>query len=248
MRKPPPRTKKPSAPTGAADDAAEHALVAPSGAASKVTLTPAQRRVFAEALRRAEDTRNVMEDTLVSFGRWVLVHVFEDDAAAALEHRADNPVWMSLLARAGGPTLQLSPRLLYVALHIAARDKRITDQAWRMLEPGRKELLLPLGDEALMREAAQHVQAMKLSQRATRAYVDGLRSEHGRARRSRLTGRGLASRVKRLGATVATASFARQAARAAAELSDAERAEVRRDVEALRAWSSELLRVLRRAR
>ena len=119
-----------------------------------------------------------------------------------------------LLARAGGPTLQLNPRLLYVALHIAARDKRIPDQAWRALEPGRKELRLPLGDDALMREAAEHVQAMKLSQRATRAYVGSLR----------------------------------QTTKAAAELSDAERASVRRDVEALQKWSTEMLRLLRRAR
>jgi len=65
-----------------------------------------------------------------------------------------------------------------------------------------------------MREAAEHVQAMKLSQRATRAYVGSLR----------------------------------QTTKAAAELSDAERASVRRDVEALQKWSTEMLRLLRRAR
>ena len=109
------------------------------------------RQLLAEALRRAEETRDVMEDALVRFGRWLLVNVFDDDAAAALDDRRLNPVWSDLLARAGGPTLRLSPRLLYVALHIAARDKRITDGAWRALEPGRKQMLLPLGDEGLMR-------------------------------------------------------------------------------------------------
>ena len=34
--------------------------------------------------------------------------------------------------------------MLYVGLEIAARDKRINDDVWRTLEPGRKELLLPL--------------------------------------------------------------------------------------------------------
>ena len=119
--------------------------------ADEAPLDGAQRKVLAEALRRAEDTRNVMEDALVAFGRWLLVQVFDDDAGAALAGRHHNPVWRSLLARAGGPTLRLSERMLYVAIHIAAHDKRITDEAWRNLEPGRKELLLPLGDEAAMR-------------------------------------------------------------------------------------------------
>lgn len=97
-----------------------------------------ERKLLAEALRRAEETRDVIEDALVSFGRWLLVNVFDDDAAAALEDRRDNPVWRDLLARAGGPTLRLRERMLYVALHIAAHDKRINDEAWRNLEPGRK--------------------------------------------------------------------------------------------------------------
>jgi len=248
MKSTSPRAKKPAPTTAASPDGAALARpVAATSSGDPGALSPAQRKLVAEALRRAEDTRNVMEDALVSFGRWVLVHVFDDDAAAALDRRADNPVWMSLLARAGGPTLQLSPRLLYVALHIAARDKRIPDQAWRALEPGRKELLLPLGDEALMREAAQHVQAMKLSQRATRAYVGALRSAQGRDQKTRLTGARLAAQVKRVGGAVATAAFLRQATKAAAELSDDERASVRRDVEALQKWSTEMLRVLRRA-
>ncbi len=145
--------------------------------ASTTALTAPQRALLAEALRRAEETRDVMEDALVSFGRWLLVAVFNDDASAALGDRSDNPVWLDMLHRAGGPTLRLSEKMLYVALHIAARDRRITDEAWRNLEPGRKEILLPLGDDGLMRKAAQHVSAMKLTQRATRAYVASLQAE-----------------------------------------------------------------------
>ena len=99
------------------------------------TLDAPQRKILAEALRRAEETRDVIEDALVSFGRWVLVNVFDGAAAAALDGRHDNPVWRDLLARAGGPTLRLSARMLYVALHIAAHDKRITDEAWRHRGP-----------------------------------------------------------------------------------------------------------------
>ena len=98
-----------------------------AGAEPRPILTTSEQRLVAEALRRAEETRNVMEDALVGFGRWMLVSVFDDDASAALEGRSANAVWADLVRRAGGPTLRLNKKLLYVALHIAARDKRITD-------------------------------------------------------------------------------------------------------------------------
>ena len=68
-----------------------------------------------------------MEDALVEYGRWILVHIFGDDAAAALDTKSENPLWTALLARAGGPTLRMSRKVLYVAVEIAARDKRIND-------------------------------------------------------------------------------------------------------------------------
>lgn len=210
-------------------------------------LDDAQRRLLAEALRRAEETRDVMEDALVAFGRWVLVDVFDDDARAALEDRGANPVWRTLTARAGGPTLRLSRRLLHVALTIAARDKRIGDAAWRTLEPGRKELLLPLGDDAEMREAAQHVQAMKLSQRATRAYVGELLKGQGRARSVRLTAPRLAARLRKTREGITGAEFQRQSLRVATELTGPQRVEARRDIEALQRWATKMLDALKSA-
>jgi hypothetical protein len=200
-----------------------------------------QRRLLAEALRRAEETRDVIEDALVSFGRWALVNVFDDDAAAALSGRHDNPVWRDLLARAGGPTLRLSERMLYVALHIAAHDKRITDEAWRNLEPGRKELLLPLGDESTMRQAAQHVTAMKLTQRATRAYVASLRAEQGAAHKARLTPARLTAQGRGFRERVANTAWQRRALAVAAKAHADERDAVRQELEALRAWSAAML-------
>jgi hypothetical protein len=44
----------------------------------------------------------------------------------------------------------------YVAVQLAAYDKRISDQTWRGLDPGRKEPLLPLVEDRRLREAAQH--------------------------------------------------------------------------------------------
>jgi hypothetical protein len=203
-------------------------------------LDAAQRRVLAEALRRAEETRNVMEDALVSYGRWLLVHVFDDDAGAALEGRRDSPLWRELLARAGGPTLRLSERMLYVALHIAAHDKRITDEAWRNLEPGRKELLLPLGDEATMRKAAQHVTAMKLTQRATRAYVAGLMEARGKGREVRLTPARVTATVRSFRERVTKSAWQRRAVAVVKDDDDA-RAAVRGELEALRDWADGLL-------
>ena len=49
-------------------------------------------------------------------------------------------MWQELVRRAGGPTLRISKHMLYVAVRLAAYDKRITDQTWRGLDPGRKEL------------------------------------------------------------------------------------------------------------
>jgi hypothetical protein len=217
--------------------------VAAPAAAS--TLTAAQKKLLAEALRRAEETRDVMEDALVGFGRWVLVTVFDDDAGAALDERADNPVWRELLARAGGPTLRLNRKLLYVSVHIAARDKRITDEAWRALEPGRKELLLPLGDDKLMRKAAQHVTAMKLTQRDTRAYVDGLREEQGQAPKARLTAPRLLGQAKRFRAAVATAAAQRRAAAVVREMSDAQKEKLVGELDAIAAWVAEMRRSVR---
>jgi hypothetical protein len=207
-------------------------------------LDAAQRKVLAEALRRAEETRDVMEDALVAYGRWLLVQVFDDDAGAALAGRHHNPVWRALLARAGGPTLRVSERMLYVALHIAARDKRITDEAWRNLEPGRKELLLPLGDEAVMRRAAQHVTAMKLTQRATRAYVSALLAEAGGERPLRLTPRRVVAQVRTFRERVTRAQWSRRAADVLGAGDDQSRTAARKELEALRDWAESLLQGL----
>src|SRR5207249_5752286 len=89
-------------------------------------------------------------------------------------------------------------RMLYVALHLAARDKRITDQAWRGLDAGRKELLLPLRNDGAIREAAQHVAQFNLTQRNTREYVRSLVTPAGNAPVIRLTGPRFIARLERV--------------------------------------------------
>ena len=199
-------------------------LATPQGDRSELPLSAAEHKLLAQALQRADEARETIESAVVTFGRWALVNVFADDARAALEARHENPVWQALRARAGGPTLRLSERLLPVALLIAARDKRITDEAWRSLDAGRKELLLPLGDERAMRKAAQHVTRMKMTQRATRAYVGALRAEAGQTPAQRLTPARLVGRARKVRAALTDAGLQRRSLAMVAKMGDAQRA------------------------
>ena len=124
--------------------------------------------------------------------------MFADDASAALDDKSKNPVWLELVRRAGGPTLGIGRRMLYVALQVAAHDKRITDQAWRGLDAGRKELLLPLATDDRLREGAQHVSKFNLSQANTRHYVAEVLKSSGKPRQVRLTAQRLSSKVEKL--------------------------------------------------
>jgi hypothetical protein len=210
-------------------------------------LTRAEEALLAEALRLGEEAREAAEDALVAFGRWVLVHVFDNDAAAAIAHRGANPVWCELRRRAGGPTLHLSERLLYVALLIAAHDKRITDENWRNLEPGRKALLLPLREVDALREAAQHVSALKLSHHATRTYVDSLLEARGRDRKPRFTAASLTRKVRSFRGGLSGAAFTRRLQTVSEALSAPERRALAAELEGLRHWCEAQLDAVRRA-
>lgn len=177
-----------------------------------------------------------MEDALVEYGRWILVHIFGDDAGAALDTKSDNVLWRALLARAGGPTLRMSRKVLYVAVEIAARDKRINDDIWRNLEPGRKELLLPLADESRMRRAAKHVVEMKLSHDKTREYVAALRTEDGDEPKKRVTLGAVTSRVRNFHTTLGAASALRSLKKVSQRATDEEKATLRAEIDAVAAW------------
>jgi len=199
-------------------------------------LTKAENTIVNEALRRGETTRNEVEHALVEYGRWLLGHVFGDDAKAALNARRENNVWRVLLRRAGGPTLRLTPRFLHVAIAIAAHDKRIQDDAWRLLEPARKELLLPLAEEDALREAAQHVVAMKLSHNATRSYVKSLRAEKGRAVQRRVSLKQLEGKLRAFRERVSDAGFRKGVTKAVAGAKAEQRAALRKELSALGVW------------
>ena len=188
-----------------------------------------------------------VESSLVDLGRWIPTNVFEGDAAAALEQRRTNPVWHELTRRAGGPTLRLSERLLHVSLSIAAHDKRITHEAWRKLEPGRKELLLPLGDERSMRDAAQRVVDMKLTQRETRNLVRDLRQKRGDQPAVRVTAQALIAGVRRLGERLSDLESANAIAPLVERLDHEQRAELSRSVDALETRLRAVVQAIKRS-
>ena len=174
------------------------AIVRAEHGGAPVHLSAPEKKVFSEALRLGADLADEVEAKVTAFGRWLLEAVFANDAAAALDDRTHNPIWLELVRRAGGPTLRVSPKVLYVALRLAAYDKRITDQTWRGLDSGRKELLLPLREDRRLRDAADHVSKFNLTQTKTRAYVGELLSQTGETPQLRLTGPVLMGRMKKI--------------------------------------------------
>ena len=199
--------KKPGAPPRRARPRAS--VLAEHGEAP-VKLNAREKTLLDEALRRGEDLREQVEANVTSYGRWLLGSVFADDASAALNDKSNNAVWRELVRRAGGPTLRIGRRMLYVALQLAAHDKRIADTTWRELDAGRKELLLPLGDDSRLREAAQHVAEFNLTQASTRQYVSGLLESTGRARAVRLTVPRIVGQVQKLRASLGSAAALRK--------------------------------------
>lgn len=210
-----------------------------------VRLTTPERSLLNEALRRGEDLREQVETSVTSYGRWLLGAVFANDAAAALDDKSKNPVWLELVRRAGGPSLRIGRRMLYVAVQVAAHDKRITDQAWRGLDAGRKELLLPLVSEDRLREGAQHVSKFNLSQANTRHYVTEVLKSEGKARGVRLTAPRLLSRVQKLRTALGGAAAMKRIVELRGELGASDRDKVLAEMERLRGVLGEVMRVLK---
>jgi len=120
----------------------------------------------------------------------------DDDASAALDERADDPVWRELLARASSQALR-STRLVLVEHCTSRRDKRITDEAWRALDrTARSCCCRSTTTSCCARRRGASATAMKLTQRDTRAYVDGCASS--RRRRHGSTAPRLLGQAKRL--------------------------------------------------
>jgi hypothetical protein len=220
------------------------AIVRAEHGGEAVQLSKDEQHVLQEALRLGEDLSDQMESAVSSYGRWLLENVFNDNVSAALDLSTKNKLWAELVRRAGGPTLHVSRRMLYVALQVAAYDRRIRDQAWRGLDTGRKELLLPLGEDKL-REGAQHVSKFDLSQSKTREYVAEMRMQEGRSKQPRVTSASLKGRVKKLRDALGGASVLRKVRSLGGKLDDAERDVIVHEIDSLRSVLEELTKALK---
>ena len=63
-----------------------------------------------------------------------------------------------------------------------AASERIGNQAWRGLDAGRKELLLPLKSSDALREGAQHISKFNLTRAKARESVTGALESQGKSR------------------------------------------------------------------
>lgn len=186
--------KKTSRPKAAAKANTTMAVVLPNRSAP---LSKEDKLRLAEAVRLGEDARKRAESALAEYGQWLLVHIFGDDTTEALQHKRANPVWQELLALAGGPKLRLSRTSLHLAVGVAAYDKRLNDEAFRALDVTRKRILLPLDADHRIREAAQHISAMKMSATIAQEYVRAIMESDGERPIIRMTPAAAGQRVER---------------------------------------------------
>jgi len=221
------------------------ALVRAEHGGAPVHLSVEEREVFAEALRMGADLADELEAKVSAFGRWLLQAVFANDAAAALDDKTKNHVWQELVRRAGGPTLKISKHMLYVAVRLAAYDKRITDQTWRGLDPGRKELLLPLREDRRLRDAAQHVTKFNLTQTKTTAYVSELLAEGGEPPQVRLTAPVLMRRMAKIREALGGAAVLKKVRALHGEMDAKERQALAGEIDKVREVLSAIAREVR---
>lgn len=208
-------------------------------------LDAGEKKIFAEALRLGADLADEVESKVSAYGRWLLEAVFQNDTAAALDEKTRNPIWQELVRRAGGPTLRINRKMLYISVRLAAYDKRISDQTWRGLDAGRKELLLPLREERRLREAAQHVSKFNLTQTKTTEYVNELLAEDGEAPTLRLTAPLLMGRMKKIRESLGGAAVLKKVRGLKADLDDSDRQALAGEIDKVREVLGALAREVR---
>ena len=216
-------------------------------AGQSAPLTTGEKRRLAEAVRLGEEARGQAEGALVSYGRWLLVNVFDDDSTEALENKRTNAVWHALLELADGPKLKLSRTSLHLAVQMAAYDKRLNDEAFRALDVTRKRMLLPLGDDNRIRDAAQHVAAMKMTASATQAYVRAQLLAGGEKPILRMTPKAALARVNRAAKPFTDKAVLGKWRSQLSELSGTPRDEAMSELRAIAKAVADLLAVLQKS-
>jgi hypothetical protein len=130
-------------------------------------------------------------------------------------------------------------------VRLAAYDKRISDQTWRGLDAGRKELLLPLREDRRLRDAAQHVSKFNLTQTKTTEYVNELLAEDGEAPSIRLTAPVLMGRMKKIRESLGGAAVLKKVRALKADLEDSDRQALAGEIDKVREVLGALAREVR---
>jgi hypothetical protein len=200
-----------------------------------------ERAVLAQALERAASAHETIERSLVELGRWLFAHVFGEDSTAALEHEEDNAVWAALMAAADSAKLRLTAEALRSTLLCAAYDKRLNSDAWRSLDLSRKSMLLRIGDDKLLRRAAQHVLAANLGVRECEQYARNVVAEQaGQPPALRVSVTALRGQLAKLTERVSGRAFVRQFEKASRQLESEDREALLAELEAAQEALGEL--------
>jgi hypothetical protein len=204
-------------------------------------LDAAEKKVLDEAIERAATVFETVDDAMSELGRWLFAQVFGDDTTAAIEHAEDNAVWSALVDRSDSAKVRLTRDALRAAVLCAAYDKRLNSDAWRSLDFSRKARLVRLGDDKLLRKAAQHVLATNLGVRHVDAYVRNVLAELGEPAPTRVNVRAFRGQLTRWTERVGAKSFARQLEGAAKKLDEEERESLVGELESAQRALTELL-------
>lgn len=204
-----------------------------------------EKKLLDEAIRLGAELQAKTEASLVAYGAWLLQNVFDGDAGAAMADQGEPRVWVELVRRAGGRTLGISRSTLLTAVRVAACDRRVNDGSWRNLDYGRRSLLLPLKDPAMLRAGAKHVVDLDLSHSQVRDYVSATLASAGRPKQLRVTPDGIKKRVRALTTSLGTPQVLRRVTALRDDMTAEERDALAEELIALRDVLATLARTVR---
>lgn len=205
---------------------------------------PAQDHALQDAVRSIQAEWQTATRALVRIGQVVLDTCFEGNARLLLEEGAARTVrYAELVRRVGALGIGLGEKTLNVGVRIAAYDQLVRGNHWKLLDPGRKEDLLPLREPPLLAAGARFAVEMGSSRENLRKWVASQRTQGGQAPRLRGMGlKGTRASVLRL----ARLQDEKTLQRVEQEFERAGAVERRRALEEIRAAHAGLLELERR--
>lgn len=147
---------------------------------------------------------------LVEIGQIAIDYVCGGDEKLAISGAERRALFRRLARRVDALGIGLSPKTLSLAMRSAAADKVVPGNFWKLLDPGRKEDLLPLQKPALLAEGAKFAIEMNPTRENLRIWVDQRNAAEGRKKAPRGLTLGTAVRdAARLGSLTSKTSLER---------------------------------------